>query len=62
VLVDHVFERFAPERMRDSRQKNGSSVIQLHIADDEWRTPVRIESSLPKAGTMIMSLQARTVK
>jgi len=63
VVNQHIFKTVVVAmRVRDSRQKSGSSVIQLHITDDEWRTPVRIESSMPMGGTMIMSLQARTVK
>jgi hypothetical protein len=62
VVNQHVFKTVVVQmRVRDSRQKTGSSVIQLHITDDEWRTPVRIESAMPVGGTMIMSLQARTV-
>jgi hypothetical protein len=49
-------------RVKDTRQSGGTSRIQLHITDDEFRVPVRIESSMPVGGKMVMSLQARTVK
>ena len=49
-------------RVKDPRQSNGVSKIRLQLTDDELRTPLRIESSMPFGGTMVMSLQARTVK
>ncbi|MEX2280894.1 MAG: DUF3108 domain-containing protein, partial [Gemmatimonadota bacterium] len=49
-------------RVRDSRQSGGFSVLRLHVTDDEFKVPVRIESSMPVGGTMIMTLKARLVK
>jgi hypothetical protein len=49
-------------RVKDSRQSNGSSVLRLTLTDDSLHVPLRIESSMPLGGTMVMSLRARVVK
>lgn len=45
-----------PERYRDRRQ----AVIRLYLTDDEYRIPVRIESSMPFVGSVTMALQSAT--
>ena len=40
----------------DARQKNGSSVLRFHISRDARRLPLRIESSMPMAGRVVMTL------
>ena len=40
----------------DTRQKHGSSVLRFHISRDARRVPVRIESSMPIAGRVVMTL------
>jgi hypothetical protein len=47
-------------RVRDGRRFNGSGVIRLHLTDDAHRYPLRIETSFPVVGTMILDLQAVT--
>jgi hypothetical protein len=49
-------------RVRDSRQSNGFSVLRLHLTDDSLHVPLRIESSMPVGGTMVMSLVSRNVR
>jgi hypothetical protein len=49
-------------RVRDSRQDTGFSVLRLYVTDDELKVPVRIESSMPLGGKMVMTLQARLVR
>ena len=46
-------------RVKDSRYR-GEGIIQLHFTDDERRVPVRIESQVPVAGRMVLSLQAQS--
>jgi hypothetical protein len=43
-------------RVPDTRQKNGTSMIRFFISDDAERVPVRIETSMPVAGAVTMSL------
>ncbi|HEX6558422.1 MAG TPA: DUF3108 domain-containing protein [Longimicrobiales bacterium] len=43
-------------RVPDPRQKNGTSSIRFFISDDAARIPLRIESSMPMAGTIVMTL------
>lgn len=40
----------------DTRQKKGSSVLRFHISRDARRVPLRIESSMPIAGRITMTL------
>lgn len=45
----------------DSRQEGGTSRIRLFLTDDEARVPVRLETSMPVGGTMVLELKARTI-
>ena len=40
----------------DNRQKSGYSTVRFHLARDASRTPLRIESSMPFAGRVTMTL------
>jgi hypothetical protein len=48
-------------RVPDSRQENGTNLIRLHLTDDDTRVPVRIETSMPFGGALLMTLSSRTV-
>jgi hypothetical protein len=43
-------------RVRDARNYKGEGVIRLSLSDDACRRPVRIESSIPGAGTVVLTL------
>jgi Protein of unknown function (DUF3108) len=46
-------------RVRDARYRDrGEGVIQFHFTDDARRVPVRIESSAPVVGRLVLSLQS----
>lgn len=45
-------------RVRDTQHYKGEGVIQLSLSDDECRRPVRIISTIPGAGTVVMTLAA----
>jgi hypothetical protein len=45
-------------RVRDPIRYRGEGVIQLHFTDDARRALVRIESSIPRAGRMVLSLES----
>jgi hypothetical protein len=47
-------------RVRDPRQYGGEGVIQIHFTDDARRLPVRIDSRIPRAGHMVLALEALT--
>jgi hypothetical protein len=47
-------------RVRDPRQYGGEGVILLHFTDDARHLPLRIESRIPHAGHMVLSLEALT--
>ena len=47
-------------RVRDAHHYNREGVIQFHFTDDSRRIPVRMESQIPVAGRMVLSLQAMT--
>lgn len=47
-------------RVRDPRQYGGEGVIQIHFTDDARHLPLRIESRIPRAGHMVLSLEALT--
>jgi hypothetical protein len=47
-------------RVRDPKQYGGEGVIQIHFTDDARHLPVRIESRIPRAGHMVLSLEAVT--
>ena len=43
-------------RVRDTRNYKGEGVIRFSFSDDACRRPVRIESTIPEAGTVVMTL------
>ncbi|MEP6619626.1 MAG: DUF3108 domain-containing protein [bacterium] len=43
-------------RVRDSRRYRGEGLLRISLSDDPCRRPVRIESSIPGAGTVVMTL------
>lgn len=43
-------------RVRDTRNYKGEGVIRFSFSDDSCRRPVRIESMIPEAGTVVMTL------
>ena len=43
-------------RVRDARNYKGEVVIRFSFSDDACRRPVRIESTIPEAGTVVMTL------
>lgn len=44
-------------RVRDPNRYQGEGRIRLHILDDDRRTPVRIQTALPDAGTITLELE-----
>jgi len=48
-------------RVPDERQKGGFSTLRFYISDDDERLPLRIDSSMPMAGTMKLTLESVTV-
>lgn len=46
-------------RVPDTRQKKGFSLLRFFISDDAARVPVRIESSMPVAGQVTMTLDPK---
>ena len=53
-FATHVVEM----RVRDARNYKGEGVIRFSISDDACRRPVRIESTIPGAGNVVMTLVA----
>ena len=47
-------------RVRDARNYKGEGVIRFSFSDDACRRPVRIESTIPEAGTVVMTLASAT--
>jgi hypothetical protein len=47
-------------RVRDARNYKGEGVIRFSFSDDACRRPVRIESTIPEAGTVVMTLANAT--
>lgn len=47
-------------RVKDSRRYGGEGVIRLHLSDDAFRYPVRIESSIPVLGATVLTLESVT--
>lgn len=45
-------------RVRDPVRYQGEGVIRMHVTDDARRVPVRIESNIPRAGRMVLSLES----
>jgi hypothetical protein len=46
----------------DARQEGGTTRIRLYLTDDAARVPVRLETSMPVGGTMVLELESRTVQ
>lgn len=44
-------------RVRDPARYKGDGVIRIHFSDDARRLPLRIESTLPVAGTALLTLE-----
>ena len=44
-------------RVRDPARYRGEGVIRIHFSDDARRLPLRIESTLPVAGTAVLTLE-----
>jgi hypothetical protein len=47
-------------RVKDPRRYGGEGVIRLHLSDDAYRYPVRIESSVPVLGATVLTLESYT--
>jgi hypothetical protein len=47
-------------RVRDPNRYGGEGVIRIHLTDDARRLPVRIDSRIPRAGHMVLALEAIT--
>ena len=47
-------------RVKDSRRYGGEGVIRLHLSDDAFRYPVRIESAIPVFGSTVLTLESVT--
>ena len=45
-------------RVRDARRYRGEGLIRISFSDDPCRRPIRIESKIPNAGTVVMTLSA----
>ena len=45
-------------RVKDPERYQGDGVIRIYFTDDERRLPVRIESTIPRAGTATMTLES----
>ncbi|HEX8690972.1 MAG TPA: DUF3108 domain-containing protein [Longimicrobium sp.] len=45
-------------RVKDPAHYRGDGVVRLHFTDDGRRVPVRIESSMPVGGRMVLSLES----
>ena len=45
-------------RVKPVRRLGGSGLLTMYLTDDARRIPVRIETSMPVAGTMILELEA----
>jgi hypothetical protein len=43
-------------RVRDARNYQGEGVIRFSFSDDSCQRPVRIESTIPEAGKVVMTL------
>lgn len=52
--------RIIEMQVRDGNRFKGSGVIRLYLTDDERRYPVRIETTLPVVGKLILDLEALT--
>lgn len=45
-------------RVRDPNHYDREGVIQIHFTDDERKVPIRLESQIPVAGRMVLSLES----
>ena len=45
-------------KVKDPDHYGGEGIIRLHLTDDARRIPLRIESSVPRAGRMVLSLES----
>ena len=45
-------------RVRDANHYGREGVIQFHFTDDARRIPIRMESQIPVAGRMVLSLES----
>jgi hypothetical protein len=45
-------------RVRDSHNYKGEGVIRFSLSDDRCRRPIRIESRIPGAGTVVLTLKS----
>lgn len=45
--------------VRDPERYQGEGQIRMHLLDDEFRTPLRIETSLPQVGRMVLELESK---
>jgi hypothetical protein len=48
--------------VRDPRQKSGSNRVRFYVSDDDARLPLRIDTSMPVAGALTMTLQSAVVQ
>jgi hypothetical protein len=44
-------------RVRDPHRFGGEGVVRLHLSDDAYRTPVRITTVMPVAGSVVLDLE-----
>lgn len=58
VRITALAPRYYEMAVRDARQKHGVSKLRFLISDDAARVPLRIESTMPMAGTITMTLEA----
>jgi uncharacterized protein DUF3108 len=45
-------------RVKDRKRYSGEGTIRLHLSDDAFRYPVRIESAVPVLGTTVLTLES----
>ena len=45
-------------RVKDPQRYGGEGVIRIHLSDDAYRYPVRIESTVPVLGTTVLTLES----
>ena len=46
--------------VKDARQKNGTGTLRFYLSEDEARLPLRIDSSMPVAGALTLTLTSVT--
>ncbi len=47
-------------RVKDPRRYRGEGIIRIHLSDDRYRLPVRIESSMPLFGATVLTLASHS--